>query len=588
MLNTLKKFYKFVFNYKKLFFTSVFFILISAYLKNLVPIEIGKMVDKVSNGNVNDAYLILILLIFLISLRILLDPIGRQLSDFVAISISKDIWASVFEHLHKLDFAYHVNKSSGSLISLFKRGENGILSLYINLNINVLQVVLEFLLLFGFLSTLYPKVLFVAIAIFIFIIIFIIYAVNKNVKIRSVANEHQDIVSAITVDNMMNFDTVKYFANEKYEQSRLKNFLKSYKNAETDYIYSFRIIELGNGAIINFGLLAMILIALIDYGNGDITVGMFVTVVSFATIFSPRLFELVFNIRDVAKNFADAKRFLEVLDIEEIVKDKPKPAVVKLWKEMDLEKKFSIEFKNVNFGYEKGTGILRNFNLKINPGESIALVGQSGAGKTTLVKLLMRLYDPSFGEILINNINIKDISKADLRKKIGIVPQETILFNDTIGYNIAYGRNEFTQKELDTAVESANLYDFIYNLPDRYLTYVGERGIKLSGGQKQRLGIARVFMEDAPIIVFDEATSNLDSESERLIQESFWNLAKGRTTIIIAHRLSTVKKVDKIIVLDNGEIAEVGTHDTLSKKDKGIYSYLWGLQSGSGVDSNSF
>ncbi|MBP9759191.1 ABC transporter ATP-binding protein [Candidatus Dojkabacteria bacterium] len=588
MLETLKKFYKFVFNYKKLFFSSVFLIFISAYLKNLVPIEIGRMVDKVSNGNVNEAYTILVLLIVLISIRMLLEPVARQFSDFVAISISKNIWASVFEHLHRLDFAYHVNKSSGSLISLFKRGENGILSLYLNLNMNVLQVIVEFLLLFGFLSTLYPKVLFVAVTIFLLIILFIAYAVSKNVKIRNVANEHQDVVSAITVDNMMNFDTVKYFANESYEQSRLKKYLKSYKNAETDYTYSFRIIELGNGAIINFGLLAMILIALIDYGNGVITVGMFVTVVSFATIFSPRLFELVFNIRDVAKNFADAKRFLEVLDVKEIVKDKPKPSAVKAWKSFEGNTKFSIEFKDVNFGYDKGNEILKNFNLVIKPGESIALVGQSGAGKTTLIKLLMRLYDPSSGNIFINDVNIKDICKSELRKKIGIVPQETILFNDTIGYNIAYGKNEFSQGELDIAVKAANLQDFIYSLPDQYLTYVGERGIKLSGGQKQRLGIARVFMENAPIIIFDEATSNLDSESERLIQESFWNLANGRTTIIIAHRLSTVKKVDKIIVMDNGEIAEIGTHSELSKKDKGIYSYLWGLQSGERIEPDSF
>jgi ABC-type multidrug transport system fused ATPase/permease subunit len=239
----------------------------------------------------------------------------------------------------------------------------------------------------------------------------------------------------------------------------------------------------------------------------------------------------------------------------------------------------------VDFGCDRGHGVLKNFNLSIKPGESIALVGHSGAGKSTIVKLLMRLYDPTSGNIFVNGINIKDIPKTELRKKIGIVPQETILFNDTIGYNIAYGKSSFAIAEFNEVLKNSNLYDFVYSLPDTYLTQVGERGIKLSGGQKQRLGIARVFMENAPVVVFDEATSNLDSESERLIQESFWKLAKGRTTIIIAHRLSTVKKVDRIIVLQGGEIVEQGSHADLSKKDKGVYSYLWNLQSGFDSDS---
>lgn len=585
MIATLKKFYTFVFCYKKLFFSSVVLILFGALLKNLIPVQLGQVVDRVTSGDMQQAYDLLTMLIVVITLRILILPISRQLSDFVAIRITKDIWAKVFEHLHNLDFAFHVNKSSGALISLFKRGENGILSLYINLNMLILEAVLEFLLLFGFLLSLYPKVLWAAVLMFGLIIAFMIYAVRKNVSSRNIANDYQDVVSSITVDNMLNFDTVKYFANEAYEQSRLKKHLAAYRKAETVYSLTFRILELGNGSIINLGLLAMILIALIDFSHGLISIGTFITVVSFATLLSPRLYELVFNFRDIAKNFADAKRFLQILDEKTIVEDKPDIQAVRKWGEFSNTQKYAIDFVNVDFGYDGGHGILKNFNLSIKPGESIALVGHSGAGKSTIVKLLMRLYDPTSGNIFVNGINIKDIPKTELRKKIGIVPQETILFNDTIGYNIAYGKSSFAIAEFNEVLKNSNLYDFVYSLPDTYLTQVGERGIKLSGGQKQRLGIARVFMENAPVVVFDEATSNLDSESERLIQESFWKLAKGRTTIIIAHRLSTVKKVDRIIVLQGGEIVEQGSHADLSRKDKGVYSYLWNLQSGFDSDS---
>jgi ATP-binding cassette subfamily B protein len=510
--------------------------------------------------------------------RILLVPLGRQFSDYLIIKVKQDIWAAVFKHIHELDFAYHVNKSSGSLISLFKRGDNGAISFYINLNILGIEILIEFLFLLIFLASIYPKILVVSIIIFVLMVAFMFFSLKQNVTKRSIANYYADVVSGITVDNMINFDTVKYFANEKYEQERLEKWLEKSRKAEMEYINTFRIIELGNGGIINIGMLAMILVALLDFSNGIITVGQFVMVTTFATFFAPRLYDLVFNMREVAKNFVDLEKYMAVLDENIKIKDKSKKQVSEFWNSLLHTSPFSVEFKNIVFSYDKGRDTVKNFNLKIQPGESIALVGQSGAGKTTMVKLLMRLYDPLEGQILINGVDIKDISKADLRKRIGIVPQETILFNDTIGYNIAYGQSEFTAEQLDEAAKAAHLYDFIMSLPDKYMTFVGERGIKLSGGQKQRLGIARVFMENAPIIVFDEATSNLDSESERLIQKAFWEMAKGKTTIIIAHRLSTVKKADKIVVMENGNIVEIGTHKELAEKSSGIYKYLWKLQ----------
>jgi ABC-type multidrug transport system fused ATPase/permease subunit len=578
MIRTLKNFYKFVFVYKYHFWISIFFIAIAGLLKNFIPIELGKIVDQANSGGIVNSFDVLIWLIILVVARILLVPLGRQFSDYLIIKVKQDIWAAVFKHIHELDFAYHVNKSSGSLISLFKRGDNGAISFYINLNILGIEILIEFLFLLIFLASIYPKILVVSIIIFVLMVAFMFFSLKQNVTKRSIANYYADVVSGITVDNMINFDTVKYFANEKYEQERLEKWLEKSRKAEMEYINTFRIIELGNGGIINIGMLAMILVALLDFSNGIITVGQFVMVTTFATFFAPRLYDLVFNMREVAKNFVDLEKYMAVLDENIKIKDKSKKQVSEFWNSLLHTSPFSVEFKNIVFSYDKGRDTVKNFNLKIQPGESIALVGQSGAGKTTMVKLLMRLYDPLEGQILINGVDIKDISKADLRKRIGIVPQETILFNDTIGYNIAYGQSEFTAEQLDEAAKAAHLYDFIMSLPDKYMTFVGERGIKLSGGQKQRLGIARVFMENAPIIVFDEATSNLDSESERLIQKAFWEMAKGKTTIIIAHRLSTVKKADKIVVMENGNIVEIGTHKELSQKSSGIYKYLWKLQ----------
>lgn len=578
MSRTLKNFYKFIFAYKYHFWISVVFIALAGYVKNLVPLQLGKIVDEVSKGGVFDEWDMIIWLIFLVILRVLIIPFARQFADYLVIKAKQDIWAAIFKHIHALDFAYHVNKSSGSLISLFKRGDNGVLSFFINLNILGIEVLIEFILLMFFLSTLYPKILFVAAATFILAVVVMVLTVKENVRKRNISNHYADITTAITVDNMINFDTVKYFANEQYEQERLEIALEDSRKAEMQYIKTFRFIELGNGGIINIGLIAMIIVALLDYSNGLITIGTFVSVTTFSTLFAPRLYELVFNFREIAKNFTDLEKYMAVLDEPIKVKDRPKRSAVKIWNEMNSEIPYSVEFKDINFSYNKGTEAVKNFDLKIKPGESIALVGQSGAGKTTIIKLLMRLYDAQTGQILINGIDIKDLSKTELRKKIGLVPQETVLFNDSIGYNIAYGKPDFTTEDLDNAAKAAHLYDFIQSLPDKYMTFVGERGIKLSGGQKQRLGIARVFMENAPIIVFDEATSNLDSESERLIQQAFWKLAKNKTTIVIAHRLSTVRKADRIVVMENGIIKEVGTHAELSKKSSGIYKYLWNLQ----------
>ena len=294
-------------------------------------------------------------------------------------------------------------------------------------------------------------------------------------------------------------------------------------------------------------------------------------ILGFVNSFYPRLFELVWSFRDVAKSFTDLEKYFSILDHEVEIKDTPNPIFLK-------QVNGDIEFKKVTFSYEESRqNAVRGINLKIRRGQSVALVGRSGSGKTTLIKLLMRFYDCNQGAITIDGVDITKFTKSHLRSFMGVVPQEPVLFNNTIGYNISYGNERASQKAIEAAAKIANLHNFIESLPKKYETHVGERGIKLSGGQKQRLAIARMVLSDPDIIIFDEATSQLDSENERLIQEALWKVAATKTTIIIAHRLSTAMRADKIIVMERGKIIEAGSHlDLLDKQS--LYRRFWDLQ----------
>jgi len=427
-------------------------------------------------------------------------------------------------------------------------------------------------------NQIYPKLSIIVGVVFVLNAAAMIFTVRKNIEKRKMANSSTDAVTAVTVDNMIAFDTVKYFAKEKFEQKKLWNLLGKWYHYQMEYVKTFRYIDVLNGGLLNIGMLLMIGVALFDYINGTVGIGDFVLASAFATLFFPSLKTLVYRFRELAKHQEDLKRYLKILDEKLLVKDEPKEESMNKWKEV-IKTKVGIEYRDITFGYTKDSKLFDNLDLTIKPGETVAFVSKSGVGKTTMTKLLMRFYDVQKGKILINNINIKNISKEALRNNISIVPQEAIMFNDTIGYNIAYGKEGATFEEIKNAAKAANLWDFIESLPKGLDTIVGERGIKLSGGQKQRLAIARVFIEDAPIIVFDEATSSLDSESEKLIQEAFWKATKEKTTIIIAHRLSTIQKVDRIIVFQDGKIVEQGSHEELSQKGFGIYKYLLDLQS---------
>jgi len=320
------------------------------------------------------------------------------------------------------------------------------------------------------------------------------------------------------------------------------------------------------------GVFFLLFYSLKKYSLGEITSGDLVLILGFVTEFFNRFFDLFFSLRTIVKCYVDISRYFNILDEKILVKDSKNPLKIdKIGGE--------IKFCDVDFSYPQGReGALRDFNLEIKSGETVALVGSSGAGKTTVVKLLMRFYDVDKGRIIIDDGDIRRFNKSDLRSFIGIVPQETILFNETIAYNIGYGLPEIKIEAIKRAAKIANLSDFIESLPQKYETLVGERGIKLSGGQRQRLSIARVVLSKPEIIIFDEATSQLDSESENLVQEAFWKMKKNKTTIIIAHRLSTIKKADRIVVIDNGKIVEKGTHKQLLSKKDSLYHHFWKLQ----------
>ena len=401
------------------------------------------------------------------------------------------------------------------------------------------------------------------------------FLIKLNISKRQAYNSADDEVSSARVDNLVNFDTVKYFANEQFEQRRFANLLRIWNKRLQDYFFTFRYFDGIVGNFINASLVGIMLLSLFDLQQQRISLADFLLVSTFAMTLFPRMMHLLFSIRELAKKHTDLSSYLDLLDEPIVVQDPLKPVTLE-------QVKGEITFDQVSFAYENKQPILQDFSLTIKPGEVVALVGFSGAGKSTVAKLLMRMYDPQQGEILIDGVPITAMRKSDLRQLIGVVPQDPLLFNNTVYFNIAYAKQEASKTEVEAAAQAAQVDVFVKDLTNGYDTVVGERGIKLSGGQRQRLAIARVLLEKPHIIIMDEATSSLDSASEKSIQHAFWQLVRDpqqpKTSIIIAHRLSTIMQADRIVVLDQGAIAEVGTHEELIAKQNGIYQQLWSLQ----------
>lgn len=572
----IRRFYYFVFQTPAPFVIGSFLMIIALILANISPFFVKWLTQAVQTNNLDQAFSLILIFGGLLILSNLIENLAFYISDKNMTATSTLITHKVLTHIHDLDFAYHTNKSSGKLITLMKRGDDAFFSYYDVFNRSFLSIFISFLVMITAFSQLHANyILFIAalIGLSFFLSFFL---VKINIVKRNLFSKDDDEVSSARVDNLVNFDTVKYFANEKFEQKRFKILLQNWDTSLLNYFFTFRYFDLILGNLINVALVGIILMALSDLRQGALTLPDFLLVTTFSMTLFPKMMNFLFNLRELAKKYSDLKNYFELLEEPISVLDPQNPQKI-------TKPGGEVIFDHVTFAYDNTKElVLDDFNLTIKSGESIALVGYSGAGKTTIAKLLMRMYDPQLGQIKLNGIELRNLKKEDVRKRVGIVPQDPLLFNNTIFYNIAYAKSNATEKEVLAAAKAAKVDDFVQKLTNGYQTVVGERGIKLSGGQRQRLAIARVLLEKPEILIFDEATSALDSESEKSIQTAFWSLVrnegKPKTAIIIAHRLSTIMKVDRIIVMDKGKIIAMGTHQELLSQKNGIYNKLWSLQ----------
>lgn len=570
-MKTFRIFYSFIWKYKGYFLGSVSAGLISTALGNLMPFIYRYIVDNFYNFTIATFFLVAGVYGATRVGMILFSHLSSYLNVKYINPAHVDSRMKVFNHLQNLDFAFHVNKKSGELISKIKRGDNAFSNIDADVNGEFTDDIVRLAIAVLAFSLISPKLIFILFVAIALIVAISFYLIKKNMASRVEFNKEEDNISHLIADNLVNYETVKYFTNEKREMVNLRKSFYKWEDSFWNFMLSFRRMNISVRLISSFAIIAMLGLLSRDIVDKRITVGDFVLVFTFMSQVFPNIEKIMFRFRGILRNYTDLKDYLAILDYPLVVLDPEKPLPFSC-------QKGDVEFKNVVFSYPGGQEALKNVSATMTAGSSTALVGRSGSGKTTMTKLLMRVYDSVGGQVLVDGFDIKQIKKEELRRNIGIVPQEPILFNNTIGYNIGYPLGDASKEEIEDAAKLANLHDFISGLEKGYETLVGERGVKLSGGQKQRLAIARVFLLNPKIVIFDEATSHLDSESERLIQESIERLAKGKTLIIIAHRLSTVMKADKIIVLDNGKVIEEGMHAELISNHGGIYQRLWELQ----------
>lgn len=481
------------------------------------------------------------------------------------------IAAQLFKHLFALSLRFHMQRQTGGLSRDIERGTKGIGFLLNFMVFNILPTLLEIGMVAAILLWRYDlSFALVTLGTIASYVLFTLFVTEKRMVYRRSMNDLDSKANSKAIDALINYETVKYFGNEAYELDRYDTNLGKWVDSAVKNQVSLNFLNMGQGVIITIGITLLLWLSAEGVVNKTMSVGDVVLVSAYLTqLYAPLNF-LGFVYREIKHALADMERMFGLMEQGQEVADRPdaKPLHTS---------QAAIAFSHVDFGYEPNRQILFDVSLTIPAGKTLAVVGSSGAGKSTLSRLLFRFYDVNAGAITINGVDIRDLTQSSLRHHIGIVPQDTVLFNDSILYNIAYGNPEATQDEIFQAAKAASIHDFVMNLPEGYQTQVGERGLKLSGGEKQRVAIARTLLKNPPILILDEATSALDTRTERAIQEELGQIAKNRTTLIIAHRLSTIVDADEIIVLDHGRVLEQGSHWDLVAKG-GRYAQMWALQ----------
>lgn len=493
----------------------------------------------------------------------------------------RQIALEVFQHLHALSLRFHLGRQTGGVSRDIERGTRAIQSLVSYSLYSILPTVIEFVLVLGYFAVFYD-IWFAAITLsaLIIYIAFTILVTEWRTHLRRTMNDMDSRANQKAIDSLLNFETVKYFGNEAFEAGRYDENLIRYQAAAIKSQQSLAFLNLGQQAIIAVGLVLILWRATEGVANGSMTLGDLVLVNTLMIQLYIPLNFLGVIYREIKQSLTDLDRMFTLLTADKEVADAPGAPALQI---VDAAIGPEVRFEHVSFHYDPKREILKDISFVIPAGTVTAVVGRSGAGKSTLARLLFRFYDIQSGKILLDNQEIRSVKQTSLRQSIGIVPQDTVLFNDTIAYNIAYGRPGATQEEIHRAARAAQMDQFIEHLPDRYLTQVGERGLKLSGGEKQRVAIARTLLKKPAMLIFDEATSALDSKTERALQEELSGLARNRTTLIIAHRLSTIVHADQILVMDHGEIVERGTHAELIEA-AGAYSQMWQMQKRQSVE----
>ncbi|MDI1272983.1 ABC transporter ATP-binding protein/permease [Polaromonas sp.] len=586
---TLRRLFPYLWDYKWRVMAALAF-MVGAKLANVgVPLLLKNLVDAMSfkPGAVEAVLIVPVALLVGYGLLRLSTSLFTELRELVFAKATEGaarrISLEVFRHLHALSLRFHLERQTGGMTRDIERGTRGVHSLISYSLYSIIPTLIEVTLVLTLLAVKFD-VWFAGITIIalVFYITFTVTVTEWRTKFRKEMNELDSSAHSRAIDSLLNYETVKYFNNEEFEAQRYDENLKRYRRAAVKSQTTLSLLNTGQQLIIATGLVAMLWRATQGVVDGRMTLGDLVMVNAFMIQLYIPLGFLGVLYREIKQSLTDLSKMFNLMEREREIADQPgAPALV-------LQASPEVRFENVSFAYEASRPILHNISFVIPPGKTVAVVGSSGAGKSTLARLLFRFYDvgipgrPSVagGRITIAGQDIKQLTQASVRQAIGIVPQDTVLFNDTVEYNIAYGKPGASRAEVEEAARAARIHDFISSTPAGYATMVGERGLKLSGGEKQRVAIARTLLKNPPIMIFDEATSALDSANERAIQAELRSIAENKTTLVVAHRLSTVVEAHEILVMEAGQIIERGTHTALLALG-GRYASMWALQQSS-------